>query len=407
MGEFSYVAVRDDGRIVRGRLRADTERDAEAALSVGRLHVVEIRPRRETPWKSWAALDIRLSRRLAPHQIAIWCRQFATLIAAGVPVTEGIRIAARESEDKGFRAVQERIAARLEGGERLGQAILEAKAWFPPMVLRLIPAGEQSGTLDATLDRLASYFESEYHNLEKVKTAVAYPLVVGIASIAVTVFVMTHIVPTFVSAYASYGATLPWATRGVMALSSAVTHFGWAMVLAIAVVFGVDRLVARRSGGYRLRRAQIGLRLPILGIFRQKQMMAQMTRTLGLLLESGMVVTESIDVVRQVLANDALDPVLQSARAELEAGHRLSRSLLESRYVPDLVAEMIAIGEETGNLEDMLAKAADLYDTEVSSMAERMQVLLEPVMIMVLAGVVGIIVLAVLAPDFQLLKVLH
>ncbi len=407
MAEFDYTALRADGSRARGRVEARDADTAETSLRHEQLYVLSLRQRRRRALPDWLTREISLGQALSSRELAVWSRQLSTLIQAGVPIVESLRIQVKQTHRRAFRQALATMVARIESGDRLSQAMAEQKMWFPPLVRHLIVAAEISGTLSATLDRLAQHFELAHRNQEKIKSAMAYPLVVGVASIAVTLFVMVRIVPTFVTAFAGYGARLPWATRLVLAISHFLTHDGWMILVALVALLVGDRWATARRRRYRKKRAELLLWLPIVGELRQKQVLADMTRTMSLLMASATPIVEGLEVVRHVVDNEALTDTLNESRTQLQAGRRWSEVLAGNRWIPPMVSEMIGVGEQTGSLDQMLGKVADLYETEVTTMAERLQSLIEPVMILFLAAVVGLIVVAVLAPDFQLLRVIH
>ncbi len=407
MAEFDYTALRADGSRVHGQVEARDANAAEVSLRHEQLYVLRLRAHRRRTLPDWLTREISLGQGLTARELAVWSRQLSTLIQAGVPIVESLRIQVKQTHRRGFRQALETMVTRIESGDRLSQAMAEQRTWFPPLVHHLIVAAEISGTLSATLDRLAQHFELAHRNQEKIKSAMAYPLVVGVASIGVTLFVMVRIVPTFVSAFAGYGARLPLATRLVLAISHFLTHYGWMVGVALGAIWVGDRWAGVRRQRYRKKRAELLLWLPIIGELNQKQVMADMTRTMSLLLESATPIVEGLDVVRDVVDNAALTETLTESRTQLQAGRRWSEVLAGNRWIPPMVSEMISVGEQTGSLDQMLGKVADLYETEVSTMVERLQSLIEPVMILFLAIVVGLIVVAVMAPDFQLLRVIH
>jgi len=405
MADYRYLALKPDGQEIRGKVSATDESEAASKLQGTHLHVLELSPLADRVW--WGNFELTLSRKWPPDRLAVWSRQLATLIGAGVPILQSLRIIYQQGEMASAKKVMQAIIARVENGDPLSFAMAEHGSTFPPLLIQMIRVGEVSGTMNETLERMALYFETDHKNAEKIKSALIYPLVVGLMSILVTIFVVVRIVPTFVSTFASEGTSLPLATRTVIAISHFLIHDWWMVLGGVVVILGSDIAAKRRFGRYRLRRDGLLLRLPVIGSLQQKMIVSQFSRTMSLLMSSAVPIVEGVKVARQVVNNDAVATTLQSAVNGLEAGNRLSDSLRESRWIPSLVTEMVAIGEETGSLDVMLSKLADLYETEVASMASRMQALLEPVMILVLAAVVGLIVLAVLAPEFKLIQVLH
>ncbi|MCL6518183.1 type II secretion system F family protein [Alicyclobacillus sp.] len=447
--KYRYRAVDGRGRRVRGHLEAANRRDAVRRLHERGLYPLELAatgeppddvshrvnpaahatrwtpgrsiwPRRGTP----AAADttrgrpaerrtpgsllraMRMpalsARRGAPVKgIAVFTRQLATLIRAGVGVAPAIEVLAAEAEDRALARALAAVAAEIQGGRSLSAALADHPRVFPPLLVNLARAGEASGALDEVMERAANHFEKQFATREKVKSALAYPLFVGIAAVLVTAVLLVKVVPTFAALFASYNAALPWPTRIVLGASHLLGRFAW-LVLAVLAVIWAGYRVSLRAVRVRLWRDAMRLRTPVFGVLALRTALATMARTMATLFASGVPVLECMDLTAAALDNAVLARALARAREGVASGERLSDRLRGESAIPALVTHMIRVGEETGNLDVMLAKAADFYEAEADALADRLKALLEPMLVLVLAVIVGIIVLSVIAPMFTL-----
>ncbi len=404
MAEFRYKAINARGWTRRGMIKARDAEGAEQALRGTGLYVMALEPAvREAWWKK----EIYFGKKVGAQEFAVFCRQLATLIRAGVTLLDSIRVMTDQNTSKPLRTALQKVAAELADGHQLSEAARTQQDIFPPIFTNMVHAGEVGGTLDEALDRAARHFEKEYYTREKIKSALAYPAVLGSVSILVTVFLLVRIVPTFTSIFAFYHAQLPLPTRVVLFVSRAVASFWW---LILAIAFGavaLDRIMKRRVRRYLRYKHLLLLRLPIFGQLAQKAVVARMTRTLSSLFASAVPVLEGLNITGEIVDNLVVADTLQESAASLQEGRSLAAPFVHNKLFPPLVSQMIAIGEQSGNLDLMLEKIADFYEAEVEANADRLKSLLEPLMIILLAVIVGTIVLAVLLPSFTLIQQLH
>jgi type IV pilus assembly protein PilC len=248
---------------------------------------------------------------------------------------------------------------------------------------------------------LSTYYEREHYTIEKVKSALTYPIIVSILAVIVTIFMLVKIVPTFVSLFASINATLPLPTRLVIGVSNLVTHFWWELLILLVVLFVGYKWLMRKSQPRYIRDA-ILLKLPIFGALFRKSVMARMARTMSSLFASGVPVLQSLELTTNVVSNTVVARALQRCIESLSSGQSLTEPFTTEWVFPPLVVHMIRVGEETGNLDHMLTKVAEFYEAETESMVDRLKSLVEPIMVLILAGVVGIIITAVIMPMFSL-----
>ncbi|NDI35405.1 type II secretion system F family protein [Chengkuizengella sediminis] len=331
----------------------------------------------------------------------IFCRQFSALTRAGVSIVESVRILSEQTESKPLKKALAEVANSMLKGNSLSQSASEFKKIFPPIFINMIRAGEEAGNMDDTLDRLATFFEKAHYTKEKVKSAMMYPMIVGVISIIVVIYLLNFVVPRFVSVLEDLGAELPLITRIVISLSESMQQDWYFWILGVILLIVGFQWFKRTSFGSHLL-DYIKLKMPIFGVLNQKSAIAQMTRTLSSLYASSVPVLQSLSIVERIIDNKVIGKVLLQSQESLRKGMPLSEPLKKSWVFPPLVTQMIAIGEETGSLDDMLSKVADFYEKDVENMVDRLKALIEPLLIVFLTVVVGGVIAAVLLPMFSI-----
>ncbi|MNO34360.1 Type II secretion system protein F [compost metagenome] len=397
MPQYMYHVKSNSGKHLKGKFSAMDKSSAVEELrkrGLTVLSVVEIR-------KTVLSTEIYIGNPVKSIDFVIYCRQFATLIRAGVPMLDATIILSQQSESKVLKKTLVDVSSGLTRGLSFSQAAQEHKKIFPPMFISMIRSGEESGDLDGTLDRLAMFYEKAHTTREKIKSAMTYPIVVGLLSITAVIYLLQGVVPQFVTMFESFDTELPMITKMVLSMSNSISNYWYiwlASVLAIIVAF----ILMKRSerGSYLIDYAK--LRVPIFGKLMQKGAIAQMTRTLSSLYASSVPVLQSLTIVEEVVGNKVMGDFIRQSSDSLRQGNPLSEPLKKAWVFPPLVTQMIAVGEETGSLDAMLAKVADFYEMDVDNTVDRLKSLIEPLLIIFLAGIVGIIVMAIILPMFTL-----
>lgn len=320
---------------------------------------------------------------------------------AGVTIVDSVHILAEQTESKSLARALSDIEQSLRGGNPLSTAAARHPRLFPSLFVNMVRAGEASGTLDETLDRLADHFEKMHRTRQKIVSALAYPIAIAIIATAVVIFLLVAVVPAFVEMFADFHAELPAITKFVLKTSDVMQHYWWAMVLLIMGVY-VLFIALRQRKEVKYYFDYAAMRLPIFGKLVQKAALARMTRTLSSLVSSSVPILEALAIVGRVVENEVIASVLDEARTALERGQSLAEPLRRHWAFPPLVAQMIAIGERTGALDAMLGKVADFYEAEVDAGTDRLKSLIEPIMIVLLAGVVGTIVTSIIIPMYDI-----
>lgn len=394
---FEYEVRTHAGKQLKGKLTASDKPAAMEELRKRGLTVFSLSERKT----SFLSTEIYIGNPVKPVHFIIYCRQFATLMRAGVSIVDATRILAEQTESKALGKALQEVSGSLLRGISLSQAIQDHPKIFPPLFISMVRAGEESGDLEGTLERLAVFFEKRHVTTEKIKSALTYPVTVAVLAIVAVIYLLWAIVPQFVSMFESMNAELPAITRMVLALSKSIQGqwYIW-MIALVLLIMGYQ--VAKRSerGAYALDYAK--LKVPVFGKLNQKGSIAQFTRTFSSLYASSVPILQSLSIVEEVAGNRVIGKYIKSAGDSLRQGKPLSEPLKKAWVFPPLVTQMIAIGEETGALDQMLAKVADFYEMDVENTVDRMKSLLEPLLIAFLACIVGVIVAAIMLPMFSL-----
>lgn len=397
MPQFEYQVKTHAGKQLKGKLTATDKAIAMEELRKRGLTVFSLVERKTTI----LSMEIYIGNPVKTIHFIIYCRQFATLMRAGVSIVDATRILAEQTESKPLRKALLDVNSSLLRGTAFSQAIQDHKKIFPPLFVSMIRAGEETGDLEGTLERLAVYFEKQHTTTEKIKSALTYPITVGVMAIAAVVYLLWAIVPQFVSMFESMDAELPAITKMVLALSKSIQGQWYIWLLVIILLITAFQFAKRTErGAYALDYAK--LKIPVFGKLNQKGSIAQFTRTFSSLYASSVPILQSLAIVEEVAGNRVIGGYIRKASDSLRQGKPLSEPLKKAWVFPPLVTQMIAIGEETGALDQMLSKVADFYEMDVENTVDRLKSLLEPLLIAFLAGVVGIIVAAIMLPMFSL-----
>ncbi|MDD4541968.1 MAG: type II secretion system F family protein [Eubacteriales bacterium] len=399
MALFSYKAKATNGKVINGKIESRNQQEAITELSHMDLIVFDVKP-----VSSFLHQDIMIGgRKLKEKDFVVFLRQFATLMDAGILLLDAVELLAEQTESLTLQAALKEISQDIQGGMPLSDSMKKYPKLFPELLVQMIRSGELSGRLDSVLDQMATYYEKQYNLRQKVSSALTYPIVVAIFAIAVTVFMLIAIVPMFADMYASSGSELPGITRAVLAVSSFIQNYWWVLILVIvALIFAYKQIQKTEKGSYLI--DKIKLKMPVMGKFNQKVAMARMTQTLSSLLASSVPILQSVEVTSRVVSNKVIEEVLLDARDSLERGKSLAEPMAASWVFPPLVVHMTRVGEKSGALDSMLSKVAHIYDQEVNTASDKLQSLIEPVLIVFLATVVGVIILSIVIPMFGMFE---
>lgn len=406
MPAFSYLAVDRGGREKKGVMEADSERQIRQQLREMGLFPVEVRLVKEKAFvvKAWYQ-DIFQNRlrqmKIKMHDLSLLTRQFASLLSAGLPVEEALLGVAEQSERSDVKNVLMGVRSHLLEGRSLAQAMDDFPGVFPQLYRATVRAGEKSGELDRVLNRLADYVEKQYRIQQKVRHALIYPAMLILVSIAILIFLLVYIVPKIVDVFAESAQSLPFATILLLNMSHFFQKYGIYLLILLALgIIGFRRLL--RVEKFRYRFHQFLIRLPVIGKLLKMINSARFSRTFGILFAASVPVLEAMQAAAEVISLLPMRAAVSQAVLKVGEGADIHRSLRQTGYFPPISLNLIAVGESTGRLEDMLERSADQQDQDVTLFIESALTLFEPLMILVMGGMVLFIVLAVLLPIFNL-----
>ncbi len=401
---FEYKAIDGDNRVKKGIIDADTARDARVKLKKDRLFVTDIREaraRRRGAIRIKGVTGVETPNKARTEQVAAVTRQMAALLQAGIPLAEALRMIIEQSPDKKIESAFRDIREKVTQGMPLGDAVLQHPAYFTDLYANMVKAGESSGALDKVLVRLAGFLQAQTRLKNKVGAALIYPMVMSIVGVIVVAILMTFVVPRVTQLLKGRGKELPLPTEILITISNFLVK-SWFLVLvgALAVVICFQLFINSEKG--RLIFDRFKLRLPVFGDLMRKQAMARFSITLATLLRSGVPALQAIDVTKKVLDNKVLQNALQDVHDRVVEGTDIATPMKMSGVFPPTVAYMVGVGEQAGNLEEMLERIAGTYDEEVDLATQKLTSVIEPVIIVLLATIVAGIVVAIVMPLLQL-----
>lgn len=399
---FAYKARNISGALVSGKVEADNQGGAVALLREKKYFVVEINPVSSIDLNFDKLLGIKVKIR----EMAIFCRQFATMNEAGIPLLQCLHILIQQTESKRLNSILRDVVTGVEKGKSLSEAFKVHSESLPEIFINMIISGEISGTLDHTLGRLAVHFERDHELREKVKSAMTYPLVVAVMALLAIVALMVLVVPIFVDIFDSMGAQLPLPTRIVMGISSLFTKYLYLVLPTVFILFiGFKRFAATQNGKKTLDR--LVLKTPVFGKLVHKTIIARFARTLATLLRSGIPLMQSLETVEKVAGNTLVAKEISLARVSIGEGERMAPVLMKSKIFPPMAVNLIAVGEESGALDNLLEKLAIFYEQEVEVMVSKLSSVIEPLLIAGVGLMVGFIAISIYLPLFNMAGVLQ
>jgi general secretion pathway protein F len=403
MAVFEYSALDASGKKVSGIIDADSAAAARQKLRAARIFPVSVHESRAgevKPERQPFSLG-RRRRRIRPAEAAMLTRQLATLLGAGFPLVPALDTLLSQGRSHTFNRILAQVKDSVVAGSSFAAALARYPGTFSTLFINMVRAGETSGTLEIVLDRLAEIGEKQEELKNRIRSAMTYPLLMLAVGLLVLFFLLTYIVPSITTIFSDMNQVLPAPTRFLIRLSALVQSGWWLLLLAVAGLVALVRMLGKTAKGRFLIDRSL-LRLPAVGALVRKMAVARFSRTLGSLLENGVVLLAALEIVKNVVGNVLLADAVASAAREVGKGQGLGNALAASRVFPDLPIQMISVGEQSGQLEAMLYKVADVYENEVQAAILRMTSLLEPVMILLMGIVVGFIVLAICLPIFEM-----
>jgi type IV pilus assembly protein PilC len=395
MATFTYTARDAKGSIKSDTIEAASREDVVAQLRKMRLNVVKVEEAAKAKQKTAGAIPMR--------DVVIFTRQFSTMINSGLPLVQALDILSKQTENKALSAVTRQVVFDVESGHTVADALAKHPKAFSDLYVNMVAAGEAGGILDTILMRLATFMEKNDALVRKVKGAMIYPGVIfSVAAIAISVLLI-FVIPVFQSMFASVNLALPLPTRIVIAMSAFLKGYWWAIGIGGFVGFNAFKKYNSTPNG-KLQVDKALLAFPVLGDVLRKSAVSRFTRTLGTLISSGVSILDGLEITAKTAGNRVIQDAIMASRASIAGGDTISAPLAKSNVFPPMVISMIAVGEQTGGLDEMLSKIADFYDEEVDAAVSNLLSLLEPVMIVFLGVVVGGMVVAMYLPIFDMIN---
>lgn len=373
------------------------------AAAITKLREKGINPREIEESKSIWHKEVSLSRgKVKTQDFVIYCRQFATLIRAGVSLVEATNILAKQATSKPLRRALEKVEEDIRSGIPFSDAAKRHPKVFPELFVNMMKSGEATGNIDEILERLANSYEKSFRLIKKVQSTLTYPAMLLMLIVVVVFFMLVFIVPMFVASFESMDAELPMLTVATVVLGEWLRQYWWLPIFTIIIGVVVFQYLYRTNKQFKYMVHYMMLKLPILGPLLQKSAIARLTRNLSSLFSSAVPILRALTISEKILGNPVIGKVVLDARSSLEKGSTLTKPLEQSWIFPPMVTSMTKIGESTGSLDYMLEKIADFYEEEVERNVDTLKSLIEPLMIVILAGAVGLIVAAIFMPMFNL-----
>ncbi len=418
---YNYVAMDSQGNEKKGKIEGENENGVSSTLKNMGLFPTEIKQANSKnkktaktalssdgikKKKSWKDMQIGAAK-IPGKELVIFTRQLAILLDAGLPLIRALRTLERQAKNKVSKKIIGETADYVESGFTFSESLSKNKSTFDYLYVNMIKAGESAGALEIILGRLATFMEKTAKIINKIKTAMIYPLVVIVVAGGVTVFLMTFIVPRFKVIFSELlqGTPLPELTIFVINLSDVLVNKIWSIVIVVVLIVVIFKVIKKtKKGAYLIDLAKY--KMPLLGSLVSKTSIARFTRTLGTLLSSGVPVLNALLIVRDTSGNELVKVGIQKVHDAVKEGDTIASPLLAAKIFPDMVISMIEVGEETGKLPEMLEKIADTYEEEVDNAVEALTSLIEPIMIVFMAVVVGTIVIAMFMPLIKIMQTL-
>ena len=400
MPVFTYSGRTRQGQVVSGEMEANNPEAVVATLRRQQIITTSVRAKPRDIVISIPGFGGKVSEK----EIAIFPRQFSTMIDAGLPLVQCLDILASQQDNKTFQKVLTQIRQDVESGSTLASALKNQTKYFSHLYCNMVEAGEAGGILDTILNRLAAYIEKSIALKKRVKSAMIYPSVIVTVAVVVVAFLLIFVIPTFKTMFEGFGATLPLPTRIVLEMSRLMRQYILVVIGFLVALVLALRYYYRTEKGRRTIDSLL-LRAPVFGILLRKVAVAKFTRTLGTLISAGVAILDALEITARTAGNKVVEEAIMKTRISIAEGKTIAAPLKETAVFPPMVVQMIAVGEQTGALDSMLAKIADFYDEEVDTAVANLTSLLEPMLMVFLGVVIGGVVIAMYLPIFKLVTV--
>lgn len=392
MATFGYTAIDKTGKVKKGSIEADNIERASSMLKADGMTITDIGEQGLLQ----KDINFEIGGKPTARDFSIFCRQMVSMLGAGVTIIDSLNMLGEQTENKRLQKSIKNVQTNVEKGETLGDS-MRAEKLFPNLLLSMVDAGEASGSLEVALERMAIQFEKDAKTVALIKKAMIYPIVVCVVAIAVVCVMLVVVIPSYSDMFADLGAELPGITKMVVAASDFVIQRWYIIILVVGAVAGFIMWFRSTSVGEHFF-GKLGLIIPLFGDLTIKSAAARFARTMSTLLAAGIPLVDAVDIVADTLGNVLLKEAMKDCKDQIIQGVPLSQPLETCGLYPPMVYHMVRIGEEAGDIEGLLTKLADYYEEEVEIATESLVAAMEPMIIVVLAGVVGVLIGAVMAP---------
>jgi len=401
MPTFNYRAIGTNGELQTGKLVAKDRNEVLAVLRDRSFRPVKIEQKHEQQ-----DIDVMaFANRIKTKDIAIFCRQFYTMLNSGISIIQCLDILRQQFDNLKMRKIINEIYELVQKGSSLSDAMHQFNKVFPELLNNMIEAGEASGTLDTILGRMAEHYEKDTRLKRKITGAMVYPIVLIVVTIMVVVFLLTFVLPTFITMFTSSGVELPLPTRILLAVSGSMRDY-WFIYLAVIILAAfIIRKMTKTEGGMHFFDS-LKLKLPIIKPVMIRIATARFARTLSTLMVSGIPLLNGMEITSRVVGNKVVEKAILSVREDVRKGYDLAGPIKRLKLFPPMVDSMIHIGEESGSLDDTLRRTADFYDEEVDMAIQKLTTMLEPLLIVFMALVVGSVIIAIISPMFAMYEMI-
>ena len=396
MANFKYKAINSEGQRIEGSQSADSENQIREMLLSNQYYPLSIEKE-----NSKNKISFSFNRKVKLKDIAIFCRQFYVMLDSGLSIGKTLNILIEQGEKPKLREALIGVNSDIKRGETLASSMGKRKDVFPKLLTSMIDAGERSGNLDIILKRMAEYYEKETKIRGKIKSAMIYPIVLGVVAIIAITFILTFVMPTFVQMFEENNVELPMSTKMVLGTSKMLGKYGiiFFLVLVIGIIL-LGKYLKSEEGQYKL--SVINLKLPVIKKLTQKIVVSRFTRTMGIVSSSGMSLVTSLEIVASVVGNKIAEKELLKVKEKVLKGEGLGDSIMNIKIFPPMLASMVKVGEEVGSLDSILDKTADFYDDELEREIQTVTALIEPAMIVIMGVIIGFLLISILTPMFKM-----
>ncbi|OJU12980.1 MAG: type II secretion protein F [Clostridiales bacterium 43-6] len=399
MPEFRYLVADSSGQTIRGTIQAENESICRQIISKRGLYCLEL-TQANLASKS---LSFGGAAKFKVADLNIFCRQFSTMLSSGISIVKCLDILAEQTENPKLKAVVKNVYEEVQKGRALSSAMKAQEGAFPDVLISMVESGEMSGNLDVVFVKIAAHYEKDQKTANKVKSAMVYPIVLGCLTVGVVTILLVFVMPTFLNMFKQLGAELPMMTKVLLAISNFLTGY-WYIVIGGTITIGIawNQYIKTESG--RMNWDTRKLKLPIVGKMNVAIGSARFSRTLSTVMQSGIPLLRALDVTAKVLNNKFYEKHLMTIKEDIRKGSPLSASIKKAEIFPSMLYSMISIGEESGTLDTVLEKTANFFDEEADNKISKTVSMLEPLMIVLMAGIVGFIIIAIITPVYSMMN---